>query len=579
MTSENLLADTIAAVEALDLFGNPRHVDQPARQGGVAVDGEVFVEGQEVTLRLELPALFPMMLPEFYLRPWDALGFIPHVSPRGFVCYLDREGVVLDRRRPERIVADALERTLGVLASGVRGENRDDFADEFEVYWSYLPNKLMAHSVLDLSDEVQEVILFEKDNLRWVATSEQDIAKFFSLENVSGDYARQTALYLPLEAGTTIVPPRLDEPFWSAEQARQLLVNGLSETNRRRLQKRTKGRPRSREHIIVKLPRPSGGASLFGLRYEGQGHMHPLRDKGTAKILTPINIHRLDRGYLVGRGGGTPTLGNKQLLLVGCGAVGGHLAFELARAGILNLTLVDNDSLEMENMFRHVLGFRYLGKSKPESLKEEIEAQLPYVRVRAVPKKIEVALADGAIDLRAYDLVVFALGDPTVELSLNERIHAMGGDGPMALFAWLEPLGIGGHALLVGNNRQGGCFECLYTQPEGDDGHLANRAAFAASGQTFGRALSGCGSLHTPYGSIDAARTANLAARLAIDALTGKEEGNPLLSWKGDAAALKEAGFRTSPRHAMSEHDLHRYRYNYPASNCKVCKSRDVSYP
>jgi molybdopterin-synthase adenylyltransferase len=577
MTPGDPLADVAAAIRDLGLFRNPRRVDRPEVRGGITLDGEVAVQGREVTLRLHLSASFPLVLPEFYLQPWDALGFIPHVSPRGFVCYLDREGVVLDRRRPEWVVADALERAIGVLSAGVRGENQADFADEFEIYWSYLPGKVTAFSVLEPGDEVEEIILaFSKGDLRWVASAERDIAAFLSIENVGGAYSLQNALYVPLEPGTSLVPPRHDGPFWSAEQARQVLLAGMSETNRDRLRKLTNGRPRSREYVIAKLPRPSGGASLFGIRYEGLGQMHPLRQEGTANHLTPIRIDRLDRGYLVGRGGGTPELDDKRLLLVGCGAVGGHLAFEFARSGVLDLTLVDDDTIGSENVFRHVLGFRYLGKPKPQALKEELEAQLPFVRVRAIPKKIEVALAEGAIDLRAYDLVVFALGNPTVELALNEQIHAMG-DGPMALFAWLEPLGIGGHALLVGNDRQGGCFECLYTPPEGGDGGLANRAAFAAPGQSFGRALSGCGSLHTPYGSIDATRTANLAARLAIDALAGREGGNPLLSWKGDAAAFQAAGFRTSPRHAIPEVDLLQHRFAYRASDCRVCGNRDGS--
>jgi hypothetical protein len=199
-----------------------------------------------------------------------------------------------------------------------------------------------------------------------------------------------------------------------------------------------------------------------------------------------------------------------------------------------------------------------------------MESQLPYVRVTSVTEVIEKALKVGTLRLEDYDLVVLATGNPTVELEVNERLHAIPG-GPMGLFVWVEPLGIGGHALLTGNAPGGGCFECLYTAPDEPEQALVNRAAFAAPGQSFGRALSGCGSLHTPYGSVDAERTTALAVGLAIGALTKKEKGNPLRSWKGDPAAFTRAGFRLSLRHNLSQEQLDDQRYDYIASGCRVC--------
>jgi hypothetical protein len=219
-----------------------------------------------------------------------------------------------------------------------------------------------------------------------------------------------------------------------------------------------------------------------------------------------------------------------------------------------------------------VLGRKYWGKPKAQALKEEVEALLPFVRVAPVVDTIEGALAAGTVDLANYDLVTVALGNPTVELEINARLHTIP-DGPAAVFSWLEPLGIGGHALLTGNGSDDGCFECLYT-PSEEEGIVENRAAFAASGQAFGRALSGCGSLHTPYASMDALQTAALAARLAVATLTGSERGNPLLSWKGDASAFEAAGFQVSSRYGTTHEQLRDQRYSYHHPRCPVCAMR-----
>jgi molybdopterin/thiamine biosynthesis adenylyltransferase len=260
------------------------------------------------------------------------------------------------------------------------------------------------------------------------------------------------------------------------------------------------------------------------------------------------------------------------VLLVGCGAIGGHLAFELARSGILNLTVVDNDRLSPDNSFRHVLGREHWGQRKTEALRAKIEYQLLYTKVKAITDRIENAVRRGVINMAAYDVVVLATGNPTIELEINERMHTLE-NAPPAVFTWLEPLGIGGHALLTHSTPNRGCLQCLYTAVQDEEDGLANRAAFAKAGQSFGRDLSGCGNLHTPYGSVDAMQTATIATRLTLDALLGKEKDSSLVSWKGDDAAFREAGFQVSERYRASAVDLLQNRHDFSNPRCPICGS------
>lgn len=262
-------------------------------------------------------------------------------------------------------------------------------------------------------------------------------------------------------------------------------------------------------------------------------------------------------------------LDGKRVLVAGCGAIGGHLAFECARAGVLDLTLIDSDNFGPENTFRHVLGSSYPSKAKAEALKTAIERQLPFVQVTPIIERIENAIADGTLDLSTYDLMICALGDPTIELEINALLQSLR-DRPRALFTWVEAYGIGGHAVAVNSPRGTGCYECLFTDPNQDE-VFANRASFAAPNQRFAKNISGCGTLFTPYGSIDSVRTATLAARLALDVLLDKESGNPLLSWKGDAQDFRAAGFVTTARFEQSEERLFEDRYRYATQECLAC--------
>jgi molybdopterin-synthase adenylyltransferase len=558
-------------IENTKLLRHARHVQF---EGSVILVGEIHVMDHTVTIGILVDPLLHNRLPVFYLRPWDALGFIPHVMLSGMICFLDDEGLVLDRRRPIDVVRESFERVYQTLRAGVTGENHSDFVDEFEVNWQRLPGAITVISSLEPADEVAEVIIgsHKQDNIppRLVRQA-QDIIHIPNARSIPGSWTAERAIYVPLEPGTLLVPPRPDSPFWDLNDVRGLLAH-CSTANRERLNHLIQGRIHDHEYLFVGLPRPAGGIALFGIRFDGV-ERHPLAEQGQAQRLTPMVVQRRDRGYLVQRGGGHTMLEHKHVLLLGCGAVGGHLAFDLARAGLGLLTLVDYDILLEENTYRHVLGKQYWGQNKAQALMYALKAQLPFTKVQAIPLTLELAVNEGHLHWNKYDLIVSALGNPTSELALNEQIRCME-DGPPILFTWLDPLGIGGHALLTGNGGQPGCFECLYTPPDETDVALNNRASFAAPNQTFRRSLAGCDSLHTPYGAIDAAQTAHLASRLAIDTLLGKEHGNHLRSWKGDSEAFIDEGFQLAPRHQLSANELAQLETSYPSSRCRICQEK-----
>ena len=558
----------------------PHRVD-PGGSAVAALEGQADVEEHEVTLRLVLDRDFSLRLPQWFLQPSNALGTIPHVDENGLICVADPEGLVLDRHRPVAVIREALMKAMGVLEDGVSGRNHADFVDELESYWRRLPKATSVTSVMEPTSNVHDLqmVVSHEGEVPLVGATHDDVVAFNNGAALGGKVTLRGGLYLPLEPGSTVVPPALDGPMWTAAEAREVILPTVSPENLATLQKLIKGRPRKTEYVIIGVPRPSGGHAIVGIKFEDVGRRHPLLDGGSAERVTPLTITRCELSYLVPRGGGDLDLAEERVLLVGGGAIGGHIAIELARAGVLDLTVVDADKLTADNSFRHVLGRQYWGRPKTEALKDEIEGKLPYVRVSSIVDTIERAMNAGAVDLGRYDLVVLALGNPTVELEVNERLHGLSG-GPPGLFVWLEPLGIGGHALLTAQGGSVGCYECLYTAhgntnelPPKSDEVLVNRAAFAAPGQAFGRALSGCGSLHSPFGSVDAVRTAAMATRLAIDALTSKETARPLLSWKGEDSAFVADGFRLSERHAATQDQLDRHRYKYASPNCAVCGS------
>src|SRR4051812_8860419 len=94
----------LRAVVDAGLLGRPRRVQ--LANGRWALEGTLTIAGQAAVIALDIDPLFENKLPIFRLRPWDALGFIPHVDPSGMICYVDPEGMLLDQRRQLQIVRD-----------------------------------------------------------------------------------------------------------------------------------------------------------------------------------------------------------------------------------------------------------------------------------------------------------------------------------------------------------------------------------------------------------------------------------------------------------------------------------------
>jgi molybdopterin-synthase adenylyltransferase len=577
MTDINVWRNNLLrAIEQASLLRQPRIVE--LGNGITAITGRIAVEGRNVDITVNIDPLWYHHLPIVTLHRPDAFGFIPHVDAKGVVCFLEHEGIIFDRRRPLAVIQECLKEVQRTLREGITGANELDFMDEFEVYWARLNRPILALANLDLLalEHVTELFVGTSAKAQPGLRIVHHAAQIPYIPNTPADQGPWTAcpaLYLPLSPGSLLLPPQSEPPFWGTDGIRRLLSHCSAE-HRGRLKDLLDKRSYSHQFLIVRLPRPSGDAALFGVRFEELGERHPLADAGRASAITPIIIFRRDKQYLVQRGGGQRDLGEKRVLLIGCGAVGGHIAFELSRAGIEHLHLVDPDTIEAENTYRHVLGRSYWGVEKAVALKRALRDQLPFSKAESFVGTIEQLVGSRTVNLYTYDLIISTMGNPTSELDLNEQVRQTK-NGPPVIFAWVEPYGIGGHAVLTGLNGSSGCFECLYSRLEAED-HLHNRASFTAPGQVFRRSIAGCHNLYTPYGSLDAVQTAQLASRLAIDTMQTRVQENRIRSWKGDSTAFTAEGFKLSARYQLSLDKLEQLETHFTSDYCPICRASPI---
>lgn len=535
-----------------------------------AVEGKIDLGGSDVTLRVGLCARFPLVLPQIFVVPPEAAGTIPHVEHDGRICYRPSEGLLINYRAPLQVLEEAIEAAVETLASGISGENWLDFVDEIEAYWRQLADGRRLPSYVEPNDKLRRIDVAEttRGKRTFVADSSEEVQAFWNGGRLR-PLPLRAAHYVPLEA---IAPEECFSPrhFESLKWTRSFVLKHLSKENRSELERLGK-KDFKRALIILGVPRMKGGRGLIALDYQEVTGGSPLCHGVPRQPVRYVALERRDRRVITARAEGALDMSGKRVALVGCGAVGGYLAFQMARAGIGHLTLIDPDKHMAQNTLRHVLGNSAIGLPKVDALKQEITAKVPYVEIDIHRKCIEKALQDRHLDLGKFDLLVYAAGDPTVGLYVNEQLHRAAA-GPSLLFTWLEPYGIGGHALLSNTRRAEarGCFGCLFDSPI-DGEPRRNRADFAAPDQHFAKDVSGCASMYTPYADLDGERTADLASRLALDFLRGRALGHPLRSWKGDSEAFLASGFRTSARYELDEKTLHERRFDYAREACTVC--------
>src|SRR3989338_8895085 len=112
-------------------------------------------------------------------------------------------------------------------------------------------------------------------------------------------------------------------------------------------------------------------------------------------------------------------LSNTKVLIVGCGSGGGNLALQLVMSGIRNLTLLDNDVLEPENVIRHVCDQRFIGKKKVDALEALLLDRNSSLNIRKFDVDI-MHFKDLESEIKNHSVVALATDNEPSRYLINE---------------------------------------------------------------------------------------------------------------------------------------------------------------
>lgn len=377
---------------------------------------EISILDKTIILEVGITEKFPCEAPKIYLKDKNSYGFIPHIESDGSICYMEDEGILLDQDNPVGIIVECIQKASNTIQNGITGENIKDFYNEFEAFWRRICRKELI-SLVETEDTVKTIFVWELDSDGFLLAAD-DItqANLYSIVTLHSNISEKphfTGIFIPLKDTARILPPQ-DSNQWNIKVLRNLINTNITGSNQNKLQAKLKNRKlesTSKEYIIISIPKPDGYKNLIGFELLGfkpnkninkktKDYRHPLIQIECSFNMNYLRISRHNKQHLLERTSGYKSLKEKNIAIVGVGAIGGRLVLELIRAGVNKLTIIDNDYIDIDNIYRHELGAwrlyelnddKKLKKNyKVNALKQEIDFKYPFVEVIPLVKDVRV---------------------------------------------------------------------------------------------------------------------------------------------------------------------------------------------
>jgi len=547
-------------------------------------------------LLIAIPHIFPDKLPQIFLthRAKANIRTIPHLDSNRFICTFDANEITQNiDAHPGDIVCTVIEQAQKILCDGQSKENYSEFDEEFTAYWIEDCDGI-ALSLVTVDDAIREVVVFDVEGVEnWLFADENEQATRWAEATNRKLSSRRAALYLPFETIGNPPFPKTNGELWkrlreSAPEQLGPLVTFLAKhprptpvlfSVRSHIRNDTQNRTNARalgawQHPSF-LHRTSGrkgkmrlhSGIIPGFRCGKEAVKHELKQLHANKPLRRMTVVRIDAERLQARTVGNPLLRLEHTVnIIGCGSLGSLTSQALARSGSVKaLRFFDPQTLNYENVARHLCPVTHVGTNKALAVSTEIGKQFPHLHRQVEGRNILEVLRGSPAVLRDSSLSLIAIGELPIEQRLNRLALANpeNFDHPLC-FIWIEPMGLAGHAIWLPPDSSA-CFECAL------DEEKLPKCRLIKSPTELSRREAGCQTTHVLYGGVDLMAFIAALGRFLIQPPT--ETKSCVWSWCGDLTIANEAGILIKDDWDMKPFEtrlvpLHR------DLNCPVCGAR-----
>ena len=451
-------------------------IDPKVRRDGaisMTVDVPASVTGsRDISVQAIFPDLYPHFRPQI-IAPKD-LVLAHHLDPFGSdLCLVERGSKMWS---PDDNLAWLLTVQLSkaIASADARDPNQ---AEPFSAYLTYAPNSailietdhLPPTEILQGTIKVSTPQHFPAGDHHWLAATKDfrwpggnveasPAADLFSANIVDASWVRLDGI------------PNTDDPQKLFTQARKMLQQDPAGFEI--------GNGHYCQLIAVLFPEEQAdgatGSGVFFIisdtdtRPRTQRRKTKQRGKLRNADVRLIRTSRMGASDLISRAPELAAVAKNHVMIVGCGALGSTLADAIARAGVEELTLIDEDILDAGNLLRHASTIHFVGLPKAVAVAHRAEAAHPGLVTHPLQRRIGSArIGSGDTEnmqgifpsgeIRGVDLVI----DATAEIAVHEVLSAMCRDlGKMYICVEATP-GAWGGVVSTYPSTAAGCWNCL----------------------------------------------------------------------------------------------------------------------
>lgn len=508
--------------------------------------------GIRFNLQVLIPKNFPWERPRVYCPEHFWFKQFPHIEKDGAFC-LYPTGAEHDPLNSKGLIWDAIKEATRLIAASFDPSFLDDFAGEFESYWSKSEGGKTIVSLLSPGGPSRTISLWRSKGDYYLADDDEALGRW--LRNYSpgmkSNCKFQTATHLVLTR--PILPAEYPKSGAAvmrfvrelAPDAVSLLASAAENADENfsvSFEGLTDDGP---VFFAVEVTPPTqhgmlGGQCLDMLQKgfrpgKVPPHIRLQRRLGGNKV-EHHEVMRADASWIHGRDTpGVAALFDKRVLMIGVGSLGSEVAQLLAKTGVGSITLVDPELLDYSNVGRHVLGVSEVRTWKSKSLAVRLGGSYPHMRsIDRFAERWQALYMKHPDVFHNVDLIVSTVGSWLAEGRLNQ-VARSDANFPPVLYGWAEPFSVAGHAVLIG--QRGPCFSC------GMDLFGRSLRTVCEWDAATTRKQPHCGASFQPYGPISLASVAALVAKTAVkELLGGVLPGTETVCWAPHAEILENGG-------------------------------------
>lgn len=396
----------------------------------------------------------------------------------------------------EEKIIDTIDRLIQLLSLSPLGIE-EEFQKEFLYYWNQQKKNDTPVRLYVASDKMFQImnVYQNKDKMLRAVTNgiklnDKDVWSY--VHNIC-------AFYIPITDNRRILPPVKDKPWGIDDILKIVKGRDIARISHETYESIKKVKVKSnRAFIVFEMTVLNYGINFCCLVYFKNSKTETLMDKleNSIQKIELIETKRCDYFFLNEQIGNDTSIVDKNVAIVGVGSLGSYLSSELVKSGMKNLTLYDDDTLEEANVMRHRGKLFWSNISKVVAMKFDLESMHPEIVINPQNKYLNQEILKR--DMYDFDMIIFTVGVSDVQLMANTVFKEANYDKPV-IYSWLEAGGTNSHILKVDYSKKG-CFECLYTNKEGN---LVNNKANKLSDELVKQNTirNGCGATRVAYGT------------------------------------------------------------------------------